>query len=232
MMLRVISFSFMFLFSFSSIGGMKIDSNMAEWGQTQLKTKANGFTVNTGGDAYFVIQNLEIPRASIRAIRLEFEVEKKLTRPILMEFFWRSATLGFSEHEKAMFVVNPNNVSNEYDIILPIYKLYNFSGNLNYGVYQEPVIQFRIDYPMLHKVSMKFENIEYFADNNYPQGSTVMELHETIAADNFLNGDVIVPKFIDLFVTGLKKFTQDWLFTLFWLGCIIATLFYIRRTNP
>ena len=191
-----------------------------------LVTDTQGYISNTSSDGYLVLNNINLNRAQMCGLQLSFEFKQTPQRASLFDVYWRTAQTGFSESQKAFFIINQQDAANKNTYIVPLCKLFSFSGNLNQPLQQANITAFRLDYPPNKDTALRIETIQLLdsqAMSTESYGASqaiVLEPYETISANSFTSLDVIIPKLIFAFEEGLKRFTSDVPFLIFWLFLI------------
>jgi len=198
---------------------------------TRLEEDSEGFLRNTSKDSYFSMEGLNAPRDQACNLKFSLDFKETLSRPALFEIFWAVADKGFKEAQKASFVVSHLDSTQPNSFIVPLCKLYNFSGNLNIPEYQGNISRLRFDFPSNRVLSVKFSDLELLtnADARNRQGILV-EPYERIVGKSFTSLDAIIPKLIFAFEQGLKRLTIDKVFLVFWLLLILGLLSLIIRS--
>ena len=196
---------------------------------------AQGFLTNTGNDSFIVIDNLDLPRQQACNLLLSLDFKETFERPGLFELFWSVKTGVFRERQKGRFIINQSDTTQANSFLIPLCKLYNFSGNLNVPDYQRNITGFRLDYPGNKKVSIRFNTIAFLSTtqaNEFLKNNDVITLepYERVNGQSFTSLDSIIPKILFAFEDGLKRLTIDKGFLIFWLLVIASLIFLLLRS--
>ena len=208
--------------------------------QSQLRNlviDSDGYIKNTSGDGYMSFRGLNLSRAQACGIKLDLEFKSPMIRPAIFEVFWHTPNEGFSEKKKSFVIVNQADTVERREYVIPLCKLYHFSGNLNQGLRQAEIAGLRFDYPTKRTTEIKFHSISTLngeellsiVQQSAPHIS-VLEPYERVDARSFTSLDVIVPKLFFAFEEGLKRLSYDKVFTFSWLLMMLAILVLIVRS--
>ena len=191
-----------------------------------LQSDAQGFIKSTSSDGFLVLNNIVLTRAQMCGLILDMEFQETPFRATAFEIYWRTENSAFSESQKGSFIINQNDASQQNTYLIPLCKLYGFSGNLNQSQNQANITSIRIDYPPNKTVAVRF-NVIRFVDTKTTietarnEAVIVLEPYERIAGRSATSLDVIVPKLIFSFEEGLSRLSQDVPFLVFWLLLIV-----------
>lgn len=197
------------------------------FGLNDLQTDTLGFMQNTSGDGFLVLNDISLNRAQMCGLLLTIEFKDAPFRASLFDVYWRTSKSGFSESQKGFFVVNEKDAIGKNTYLIPLCKLYGFSGNLNQPQNQANITSIRIDYPPNKTLALRFDEIRFVDSRTTIEMAgddavIVIEPYERMEGRSFTSLDVIVPKLIFAFEEGLKRLTKDVPFLVFWLLLIIA----------
>lgn len=191
-----------------------------------LVTDTLGYISNTTGDGYLVLNNINLNRAQMCGLQISLEFKETPQRATVFDLYWRTAQTGFSESQKSFFMINQKEAANKNTYIVPLCKLFSFSGNLNQPLQQANIIALRFDYPPNKDIALRIENIQFLDSETLSRESygasevIIVEPYERVSADSFTSLDVIIPKLIFAFEEGLKRLSSDVPFLIFWLVLI------------
>ena len=197
----------------------------SEFSLNDIEADQQGFMQNTSGDGFIVLNGIELNRSQMCGLALTMEFKQAPFRATIFDIYWRTANVGFSESQKSFFIVNQEDTSSRNSYLIPLCKLYNFSGNLNQPQNQANITALRIDYPSNKNLSIRFDQLRFLDTLTMnalleDENNIVLEPYERIAGPAFTSFDVIIPKLIFAFDEGLKRFTKDLPFLFFWISVI------------
>jgi hypothetical protein len=202
-----------------------------------IEVTEQGFLRNQGSDGYLVLKNLNVRRDQACALKMDIEFESPMQRPGLFEVFWHGPESGFSEQQKAFVIISHANTLQRTTFIIPLCKMYHYSGNLNKPNQQSIISSLRLDFPSNRTIAIKWHSLEVLNAQqmmdqlkNTPQENIVLEPYERVRAESFLSFDVALPKLYFALEEGWNRLQVDILFLLFWLGLIFALLVLIVRS--
>lgn len=202
-----------------------------------LTATADGFLANVGSDGYLTFRGLDLRRDQACGITLDLEFRTPLERPGIFEFFWRSAEQGFAEQRKAFVIINQADTLERHKFMIPLCKLYHYSGNLNLPERQARIEGLRLDYPANKDIELKFHAIDLLSAvemNELIRSRTldplILEPYERVSANSFTSFDVALPKFYFAFEEGLHRLGRDKAFLVVWLVMIIGLLLLMLRS--
>ena len=202
-----------------------------------LQLDEQGFIRNTSSDGYFTFRGLDLRRDQACAIRLDMEFDKPMSRPGLFEVFWHEPDAGFRESLKAFVLINPADTAERKVFVIPLCKLFHYSGNINKAHLQAAVAGVRIDYPSNKDIGVKFHSIEFLDAQTMlsllseaPANTVILEPYERLSPEAATSLDVIVPKLFFIFEEGLSRLWIDKGFLFFWLLLIVALKLLILRS--
>ena len=214
--------SFFFAFSAFALVPNEVFSDVQ---LRNLVENERGFLENTSSDGHIILTNMTLTREQMCGVIFSIEFENTPLKPSLFDVYWRTTKHGFTEGQKATFIISHQSAAQKNQYLLPMCKLYGFSGNVNSPEKQANVTGFRIDYPPNKDLSLKITDLSFIdsnflsADNN---NAIVLEPYERVSAKSFASFDVVMPKLIFAFEEGLKRMTADKLFLVFWLILIFV----------
>lgn len=203
-----------------------------------LQFNASGFISNTGSDSYFSFRDMSVRRDLACAIKLDMEFAEPMKRPGLFEVFWHGTEGGgFRESLKAFFIVNQEDSKSRKEFIIPLCKLFHYSGNMNNPSLQSMLGGLRIDYPSNKDISIKFHSIELLdaqqmmnSLSNAVDNSVILEPYERLHPGPATSFDVIVPKLFFIVEEGLLRLWVDKSFLFTWLLLIAALKILMLRS--
>ncbi|MDB4511946.1 hypothetical protein N9060_00645 [Arenicella sp.] len=188
-----------------------------------LTMDSEGFISNTNSDGHLVLNNITLTRSQMCGLSLVLEFKQPLRKAAVFDLYWRTAKTGFSETQKAFFIISPKDAQNKNSYVIDMCKLYNFSGNLNKPLLQGNIVSLRLDYPPNKNLSLRIEDIKLLDTLLIAQDKLAglsIEPHEVVPRESFTSADVIIPKLIFSFEEGVKRFSKDLPFLIFWLSLI------------
>ena len=208
--------------------------------QTQMRNlerDQQGYIRNQTNDGYITFRGLNLSREQACAIKMDIEFKQAMLRPGIFEVFWHAPNEGFSEQQKAFVIINHRDSQERKTYVIPLCKLFHFSGNINRSQAQGAIDGLRIDYPAKRITEIKFHSIETVnsdelitlikqADPNI----IVLEPYERVNARSFTSLDVILPKLFFAYEEGLKRLTYDKAFTFVWLLMMFSLMALIVRS--
>lgn len=221
----------------SNTMALSLDSYMASATLKDITKDDQNYLSNTSGDGFFTIGGLDLPRGQACGLSLTLNFKEGFEKPAIFEIFWRTKKTNYSERQKAFFIINQEDSKQTKTYLVPLCKLYNFSGNLNQPVQQGNISGLRFDYPGNKKLAIKFEAIELLNSESFDkllknQSSehVLLGAYERIEPRSFTSLDVIIPKLLFSFEEGLGRLTKDMAFFVFWLLLIIGLTLLIVRS--
>lgn len=201
-----------------------------------LITDTQGFISNTSGDGFFVLNNVNLSRDQMCGLLLTIEFQQAPQRASIFDVYWRTAQAGFSESQKGFFIINQSDAANKNQYLVPLCKLFSFSGNLNQPFLQANITALRLDFPPNKTTTVRFEAIEFLStqavlDRTESSADIIkLEPYEAVSAQSFTSLDVIIPKLVFAFEHGLQRLLQDVPFLVFWLLLILFLKVLILRS--
>ncbi len=202
-----------------------------------LKVDEQGFMRNTNSDGYFTFRDLDLRRDQACAMRLDMEFDKPMSRPGLFEVFWHEPKAGFRESMKGFVLINPADTAERKVFVIPLCKLFHYSGNINKAHLQAAVAGVRLDYPSNKNIGVKFHSIEFLDAQKMlslfseaPSNTVILEPYERLSPSAATSLDVLVPKLFFIFEEGLSRLWIDKGFLFFWLLLIVALKLLILRS--
>lgn len=202
-----------------------------------LQVTDQGFIANTGTDGYLIFSGLEISRDQACGITLDIEFKLAMPRPGIFDIFWRSSKQGFSEQRKAFVLINQSDTKTRQQFMIPLCKLYHYSGNLNQPDRQALIHALRIDYPANKEIALKFHSIGLIDAETMTeqlqqrrQGIVILEPYERVSYRSFTSFDVALPKLYFAFEEGLHRVSMDKKFLFVWLLMIASLMALMLRS--
>lgn len=202
-----------------------------------LLEQDDGFLSNTDGDSYIVINELDMTRDKACNLLLTLTFKDPLSQPSLFRIFWSIQGGQFRGVQSGQFLINHADTLEQNTFLIPLCKLYNFSGNLNIPDYQKNIDGFRINYPAHKKISIAFNAIEFLSHKQLIERETnqdfqviTLEAYERIRGQSFTSLDAIIPKLLFAFQDGLNRLGRDKGFLFFWLLLISSLVFLFVRS--
>ena len=196
-----------------------------------------GFLTNTSSDGFLMLGNVDLPRSQACYVLLDMEFKDPMFRPGLFELFWAIDPRAFSEAQKTRFLISHEDSVGANTFVLPLCKLYRFSGNLNSPNFQRNIVGIRLDYPMNRTISLKINSMtlmdggEYREFLNKTDAPPIrLEPFENLPGKAFTSFDTIVPKVYFGIENGLKRLLADVPFLVVWLFIIFVFLGLIVRS--
>lgn len=209
-------------------------------GQAQMhnvERDDQGYIRNQTNDGYVTFRDLNLSRDQACAIKMDLEFKHAMLRPGIFEVFWHGPNDGFSEKKKAFVVINHKDTRQRKTYIIPLCKLFHFSGNINQSIRQGQIAGLRLDYPAKRTTDIKFHSIETVNSNELAilisesrPNMRLLEPYERINAKSFTSLDVILPKLYFAFEDGLKRLSYDKAFTFIWILMMFSLLVLILRS--
>ncbi len=203
----------------------------------ELKFDEAGFLKNTSTDGFFTLQGFDLPRGQACNLLLDLEFAQPLFRPAMFEIFWSTSSGAFAESQKARFLVNHQQTIEPTRFILPLCKMYRFSGNLNSPNLQRNITGFRFDFPVNRTVSLKISRFSPLSATELESALTetvnttvFLEPYEKIPGRGFTSIDVVMAKVFFALEDGLSRLAGDRWFLLFWLTMILICLLLLVRS--
>ncbi len=212
--------------------GKATTTNLLEfaWEYKDLADR-QGFLTNTSRDGFFKVSGLDLTRDNACFLAMEIEFSEPILRPALFEFFWATKPNAFAEQRKARFLINHKTSGEPSLYLIPLCKLYGFSGNLDMPLRQTNISSVRLDYPMNRTVGLKFHQATLLSSdvgeallNEKASEIVLIEPYERVIASSFRSLDVILPKLYFSFEDGARRLGADIGFLLFWLSLILTLI--------
>ena len=193
-----------------------------------------GYVSNATTDSYLILNGFNLPRDRACYLLMDAEFKEPMFRPGLFEAFWAVYPGAFSEKQKARFLISHKNTNSRTVFVVPLCKLYSFSGNLNSPRYQRNIVGLRLDYPMNRTIGLKIHRLDLIGLNELTtlkQESEIVELEafERLSGKPFTSLDVAIPKIYFGLESGWKRLSQDLPFLIVWLMMIFGLLFLLIR---
>lgn len=188
-----------------------------------LTVNEQGYLQNTTSDGFLILKDIDTPRANACGLLVDLEFAQAPVEPFVMELFWRTERHGFMEKQKSFFVVKRDLDKKRQQFIVPLCKLYLYSGNINIPAWQGNITGIRLDYPPDRDLAIKFHD---FSLINHAQTFAQADLHyepyERVNTAALLSRDVLLTKLILINKEGLQRFVADKAFLIVWLLMIVA----------
>lgn len=181
-----------------------------------LQRNTSGVFEKIGGDPYIIFPEIEQQICSSKGVLFSIRFEKQLTKPLLLEVFWSTETLGFGEENKVFFTAYPQTSGNANRFIVPLDHIATFS-------------QIRIDFPSYLDTNFTLEEYEIVSLDNPPDEVEIVSAFRILTMDEALNPHILVPYLQKSLKHGLQRFTQDKLFFFSWILLLMVLLYAIRR---
>lgn len=202
-----------------------------------LSGDEQGFLANTSTDGFLVMGGLDLPRQQACYLLLELEFKQPMFRPGMFEIFWAVTPNAFSEAQKARVMLSHKDTNQANTFVVPLCKLYGFSGNLSAPHYQQNIVGLRLDYPMNRDIAIKISRFELLSNDALQELMqdtewVVLEPFERLSGGAFRSFDVVIPKVFFGVEDGLKRLGQDWPFLVFWLLLILSAIGLLIRGLP
>lgn len=211
--------------------------NIKESNLRNLEMDEQKFLQNIGGDGHLSFRGLELRRDQACAISMDLTFSEPMSRAAVFEVFWHTAGSGFSERHKAAFLINQKDTHQSQRFIVPLCKLFHYSGNINQPAGQKSIAGIRIDYPSNRTIAIRFDSLQLLdaVQTNTlllqrPAGVKFLEPYERLSPAAFTSMDVVLPKLFFAFEEGLNRLWQDKAFLIFWLLLICLLFALILRS--
>lgn len=225
----------------SALALAPLNNQLSLYGQPMqtknLEVDQQGFMRNIGSDGYFTFRGLDLRRDLGCAIRMDMEFDKPMSRPGLFEVFWHEPNAGFRESLKAFVLINQADTLERKVFVIPLCKLFHYSGNINKAHLQAAVAGLRFDYPSNKDIGIKFHSIKFIDAqktlsllSEAPANTVILEPYERLSPEAATSLDVIVPKLFFIFEEGLSRLWVDKGFLFFWLLMILGLKLLILRS--
>ena len=199
----------------------------------QLEYDQDGYLASTGTDSFWTI-DLNQTRADSCYLSFDASFKEAASRPRIFELFWSTKPNAFSKNSKAFIVITPEQMAADNRFVVPLCKLYGFSGNLNKPSMQANLSGIRFDYPPNEQLAIKFHRIELFSRADieaFDQGESIhLEPIERISSAAYTSADVFVTKLVFAFEDGIVRLGRDKVFLIFWLISLSALTFLFIRS--
>lgn len=207
----------------SQATALQASQTVTDFQYRNINIDEQSYLNNTTNDGHVIVDNLNFTRDQMCGVLLSIEFRRVPLRATLFDVYWRTAKTDFSENQKGFFFINQENASTPNKYLLPLCKLFNFSGNLHNSSLQDNITGFRLDFPPNKDVVLRIQSVEFlnnqeiynFIGDNPDVVTT--EVYERIQARSFTTLDVIIPKLIFAFEEGLQRLYKDVSFLVFWL---------------
>ena len=222
-------FMIVFLFAYEAMANDDFNHSYSKFKLKDIVIES-GYLKNTGSDGYIVLDQINLNRYQLCGLELDIEFLDPMSKPGIFEIFWRTNKTDFGERNKAFVIINQDTSKTRSTYLVPLCKLYHFSGNLNNKLGQSIIKGLRIDFPSNKRIAIKIHSI-HFRDANstssmLKQESSnmiILEPYERVKATSFTSIDVVLPKLFFAVQEGLKHLIADIGFFIFWI-CLIVTL--------
>jgi len=218
-------------------GAYALPLDLAQGQLHNLEKDSSGFIKNVNGDGYITFRQLELTREQVCGIEMDVEFKRAMARPGIFEIFWHASGEGFTEGKKAFVIINHRDSAERKTYVIPLCKLFHFSGNINQAARQGLIAGLRFDYPANRTSEIKFHSIRTLNGGELmtlieqaDPHIKLLEPYERIRAKSFTSLDVILPKLYFSFEQGFKRLSYDKVFTFSWLAMMFALLALIVRS--
>ena len=214
--------------------------NNAEYHYKDIDSDSQGYLSNTSSDSFITVSGFELTRSQACFFVLDARFKFPMSRPALFEIFWAVDSDTFSETQKGQFLINHKNTHERTLFVVPLCKLYSFSGNLHASGRQKNIVRLRFDYPSNRTVELQIHRMGLVSESELKslveaaQNSAVLEPYERVSGGPFLSFDVALPKLYFGLEDGVNRLKQDPFFLSFWLAGIFLSLVLLvkgRRKN-
>ena len=202
---------------------LQISQPVTDFQFRNINSDDQGYLSNTTNDGHLILGDLNLTRDQMCGILLSIEFKVTPLRATLFDVYWRTAKTDFSENQKGFFFINQDDARKPSKYLLPLCKLFNFSGNLHNASLQNNITGFRLDFPPNKDVVLRIQSIDFLNAqgmvNVVNENSDIVttEVYERIQARSFMTLDVIIPKLIFAFEEGLQRLYKDVPFLMVWL---------------
>lgn len=188
-----------------------------------LIANEQGYLQNTSSDGFLVFKGLNKPRANACGLLVDAEFSEAPLSPFVMEIFWSTERHGFTERQKTFFVVKRDLDKKQQRFIVPLCKLYLYSGNLNVPAWQGNITSIRLDYPPDRDLAIKFNEFRLINHaETFEQDGLHYEPIERVNTAALLSLDVLLTKFILINKEGMQRLLADKAFLIVWVLMILA----------
>ena len=201
-----------------------------------LELDDQGYYKNIGSDGHMMFGQLNESRAQACGLLIDMQFKQPLFRAGVFDVFWRAENQNFSERRKSFVVLNQLHSERPTQFLIPLCKLYSYSGNINRPELHGNITGLRFDYPPTADMSIKFNQVSLLSAsemhlllNNSGDQSlkesrpvVVLEPFERLSGQAFTSLDVVIPKLFFALEHGLKKLFSDIPFLVFWLLLILS----------
>ena len=209
--------------------------DLSSWQLKDLVLDDAGFLVNTSTDGFFKTSGLNLPRNQACYFLMDLAFKEPLFRPAMFELFWSTSPDAFAESQKARFLIGHEDTEQPARFIVPLCKLYRFSGNLNSPNLQENIKGLRFDFPVNRTVGLKISEFRLLSGDELESvgaDAVWLEPYERIPGKAFVSKDAVIAKLFFGLEDGLKRLSNDLGFLIFWLILIAGCIVLIIRSYP
>ena len=180
-----------------------------------LQVNQQGIFKKIGGDPYIIFPEIEQQICSSNGVRFSIKFLNHLSKPLLLEVFWSTETLGFGEENKVFFTIHPEPEGNANTFIVPLDHIATFS-------------QIRLDFPSYLDSDFIIEDYSIVSMAPPPNSGSVISSFRILNMDEALNPHIMVPYVLKSFKHGTLRLMEGWGFFGFWLFTILFLLTCIR----
>ena len=185
---------------------------------------------NINSDGYIIINDIDLPRSKVCSLLISLEFKSPMKRPGVFDVYWKTKEHGFTEQQKGFFIISHKDTITPKHFVIPLCKLYNFSGNLNRPEFQQNIDSIRFDYPASKNISLKINKIEFLTNietqlllnKTTTVEYLVVEPYEWITGKSFTSLDLIMPKLMFALEDGVRKIIKDIPFLIFWVSLVVV----------
>jgi hypothetical protein len=197
----------------------------------------SGVMVNVSSDSYITFNSLNLSREQACGLMFKLSFSESFSKPAIFDFYWRTKSSGFSEADKGFFILNylPEESSRSY--VLPLCKLYNYSGGLNNPEKQANITGFRLDFPANKKLHVSLTDVSFLDSQalakyltESSESTVVIEPYERVSGSSFTTLDVVLPKLFFALEHGLDRLKKDLGFLIFWLFSLLLLIALVIRS--
>ncbi|MCP3901098.1 MAG: hypothetical protein GY707_15445 [Desulfobacteraceae bacterium] len=178
----------------------------------------NGFFEISGGDPYIVFPKIDEPVCTSIGVDLKIIFNSEPFKPVLLELFWRTEFLGFGEHHKVFFTLQPQKGRKEYHFIVPLYQRSNLA-------------QVRLDFPKDLVSQYKIESYRIVQLEDEIKNADIINVFHMPYAIKSKKPDTVVPYFLKALMHGPERLSHDKGFLVFWFFLISVLLLLIRKMS-
>ncbi len=167
-----------------------------------------------GGDPYIIFPEIDQQICSSKGVILSIRFTPNIVKPMLLELFWSTDTLGFGEESKVFFTVSPQkNGANRF--IIPLDNIASFT-------------QIRLDFPSYLSEKFFLEEYDIISLEEPPDKVDIKNVFRVLTMDEALNPHIVVPYLLKSIKHGFWRLSQDRGFLFFWILLIGVLLCFMR----